>query len=286
MDDDGTQGNESVNDGIFDEIASANHELYASRGQLDKAANDPAVTGKTGGGTPTKQKTQKATTDQDEEEDEGGDNAEGLDTQDFSRETEPKEDTEDTDEAKDEPSQTETKTEAEDIDWKSGLPADPGEFQEKPPEPDENGQIDPLDYTDFLEKKILHRQRVEAYNDKVITATFDAVEKILPEVKTDPAFQQAIRSTFNSTLSGEETVTMARNLRQSIDKVAMANKATGAQNAKTSISIQKNAAVETQGATKKKSTSTKSDNLTKRLQKNDTSAFEELMGNWMEDGKI
>lgn len=285
-DDNGLQGNESVNDGVFEEIAKTNHELYASRGQLDKAANDPAVTGKTGGGTPTKQKTETKTEDEAEEE---GDNAAGLDTQDFSRQpVSSDEETEETNEATTEPSQTETKTETDVLtdEWKTSLPPDPGEFNVEPPKPDEFGQIDPLEYTDFLEQKILHRQKVEAYNEKVITATFNTIEKILPEVKENPAFQAAIRNTYNGTLSGEETINLARQLRASIDEVAGKNKAAGIQSAKTSITVQKNAAVETKGATQKKANTSKADNLTKRLRSNDTSAFEELMDGWMADGKI
>lgn len=282
--------NESVNDGIFSEIASANHELYASRGQLDKAANDPAATGKVGGGTPTKTKTPKQT-DADEDDGEAeGDNAAGLDTQDFSRQPVPSIETEDTDEATGEPSQTKTETQEADATvadtWKTNLPPDPGEFTVKPPTPDEFGQIDPVDYTDYLEAKILHRQKSEAYNDKVITATFDTVEKVLPEIKDNPAFQSAIRNTFYNTLSGDETVALAKELRATIDKVAGVSKAAGVQSAKTSITIQKNAAVETKGATHKKADTSKADNLTKRLKSNDTSAFEELMGNWLEDGKV
>lgn len=282
--------NESVPEGLIEAVASANHETYSKNGTPEKAATDPAATGATGAQNTHKPKTKKADdasqTDLDDDEEEaGGDNADGLDTQDFSRKPVPSTtETDENNEATDttDPSQTNTETKTEAVDWKAGLPPDPGEFKDEPPKPDEFGQIDPLDYTDFLEKKILHRQKVEAYNDKVITHTFDTVEKILPEVKDNPAFQIAIRNTFNSTLSGDETVQLAQQLRESIDKVAGANKAAGIQSAKTSITVQKNAAIETKAPTQKPKETTKSDNLSKRLAKNDTSAFEELMNDWQE----
>lgn len=284
--------NESVNDGIFAEIATKNHETYSKQGTPEKSNTDPAATGKIGGGTPTKTKTPKTNTDEvDDDEEAEGDNAAGLDTQDFSRQPVPSiEQDAETDETTD-PSQTNTETQTEadatvaDT-WKTNLPPDPGEFTVEPPKPDEFGQIDPIDYTNYLESKILHRQKTEAYNDKVISATFDTVEKVLPEIKDNPAFQAAIRNTFYNTLSGDETVALAKELRSTIDKVAGVNKAAGVQSAKTSITIQKNAAVETKGATHKKADTSKADNLTKRLKSNDTSAFEELMGNWLEDGKV
>lgn len=286
MDDDGVQGNESVADGVFEEIAAANHEVYASRGQLDKAANDPAATGATGGGTPAKQK--EKTSDEEEVE---GDNAHGLDTQDFSHEIPVEEaDTTEAQTPSDENSQTNTETQAEaaeEVDWKAGLPPDPGEFTLEAPKPDENGLIDPADYGNYIRSQIRFENSVEKYNEAVINATFETVEKILPEIKTSPAYKTAIKNTFDKTLSGEEVVKLAREFRASIDEIAGKNKAAGVQNAKTSISIQKNAAVETKGASQKPSkTDAKSDNLSKRLSKGDTSAFEELMGNWLEEGKV
>lgn len=282
--------NEAVNDGIFAAVAEQNHETYSSRGQADKAATDPAATGKTGGGTPTKQKTQKPT---DSDEDDGsyeGDNAAGLDEQDYSRQpvpstTEAEEDP--TAETPDATSQTNTETQTVPDDWKNNLPPDPGDFTIEPPKPDDLGQIDPKEYGDYIRQQIRHDSKVEEYNARLITATFDNVEKILPEIKDNPAYQAAIRNTYYGTLNADDTVNLAKELRASIDKIAGESKSAGIQSAKTSISIQKNAAVETKGATQKKSPdSTKSDNLTKRLQKNDTSAFEELMGGWLEDGKV
>ena len=282
--------NESVNDGIFAAVAEANHETYVKNGTPEKSATDPAATGQTGGGTPTKQKTKQNVADDDDGSYEG-DNAEGLDTQDFSRQPVPStteaQAEETTESTTDATSQTNTETETVADDWKNSLPPDPGEFTLEPPKPDDYGQIDPKEYGDYIRAQIRHENRVEEYNAKLITATFDTVEKILPEIKDNAAYQAAIRNTYYGTLSADDTVNLAKELRASIDKVAGENKAAGVQSAKTSITIQKNAAVESKGATQKKSPDTsRSDNLTKRLQKNDTSAFEELMGGWLEEGKV
>ena len=281
MDDDGVQGNESVADGIFEEVAATNREVYAGRGQLDKAEKDPAATGQTGGGTPTKEKTKTNKSDDEEE----GDNANGLDTQDYSREPVPA--TTEADEAPeaDEPLKTETQPEVAD-DWKAALPTDPGEFTLPAPVADENNQIDPIEYGNYIRAQIKHDNLVDEYNAKLITTTFDTVEKILPEIKDSKAFQASIRNTYYSTLNAEDTVNLAKELRSTIDTAKSMAKSAGIQSAKTSITIQKNAAVETKGATQKKATPSKTDNLVKRLQKNDTSAFEELMGDWLEDGKV
>lgn len=281
--------NESVNDGIFAAVAEQNHETYQRNGTPEKATTDPAATGKTGGGTPTKQKTTKQTVADDDDGAYEGDNAAGLDEQDFSRQPVPstiEAPDETTDSTTDATSQTNTETEVAD-NWKETLPPDPGDFTLEPPKPDELGQIDPKEYGDYIRAQIRYENKVEEYNAKLITATFDTVEKILPEIKDDPALQAAIRNTYYGTLNADETVAVAKSLRSSLDKVASTSKSAGIQSAKTSITIQKNAAVESKGATQKKSPDTsRSDNLTKRLQKNDTSAFEELMGGWLDEGKI
>ena len=261
--------NESVNDGIFAAVAEQNHETYQRNGTPEKSTTDPAATGVTGGGTPTKQKNTKQTEADDDDGSYEGDNAEGLDEQDFSRQpvpstTEAEEET--TDSTTDATSQTNTETDTVADDWKNSLPPDPGEFTLEPPKPDDYGQIDPKEYGDYIRAQIRHENRVEEYNAKLITATFDTVEKILPEIKDNAAYQAAIRNTYYGTLSADDTVNLAKELRASIDKVAGENKAAGVQSAKTSITIQKNAAVESKGATQKKSPDTsRSDNLTKRL---------------------
>ena len=285
--------NESVNQDIFEAVAEANHELYERNGTPQKSLTDPAQTGETGGGKAIKSKTKEQAEDL-------ADNSAGKDEQDFSHQPVPsiaedqetKTETEtETETAKESETDSELKTETEtktvvDEDWRVGLPGDPGEFLMKAPEPDEFGQINPQDYSDYIRAQIRHDGKVDKYNADLITKTFDVVDSILPEIKENSAYQSAIRNTYFGTLSPEDTVNLAKEFRSTIDKIAGDNKTKGIQSAKTSITILKNAAVETKGATQKKSDTSKSDNLTKRLQKNETSAYEELMESWLEEGKV
>lgn len=279
--------NETVNDGVFTEIAAQNHESFAAKGVADRSATDPAATGQTGGGTPTKQKTKTNTTDEDDGEPEG-DNAAGLDEQDFSRQpvpatTEP----ETTDEATGtEPSQTKTETNTEvDDNWKASLPPPPPEFNRPAPQPDEEGRIDPQEYTDYVTERAMAKMRTENYNHMVIDRSFEEAEKVLPEMKANPIVAGLVKNAYLANVySGQEAdvVQIARDVKT----LLAGSKADGVQNAKVSITKQKNATVESKGSTQKKATPSKSDNLDRRLKANDNSAFEELMGDWLERGKV
>lgn len=277
--------NESASDGVFAEIAAQNHESFAAKGVADRSATDPAATGQTGGGTPTKTKTKTADDDSDEPQ---GDNAAGLDEQDFSRQpvpatTEP----ETTDEATEpEPSQTNTETNTEVADdWKKTLPPPPPEFTLEPPQPNEEGQIDPVEYTNYVKEAAKAEMRTENYNRMVIDRSFEEAEKVLPQMKTSPIIAGLVKNAYLANVySGQDVdvVQIARDLKQELAGF----KAEGVQSAKTSITKQKNATVESKGSTQKKAAPSKSDNLDKRLRANDTSAFEELMDSWLEGGKV
>lgn len=282
--------NESVPDGLIEAVASANHETYSKQGTPDKVAKDPAATGATGaqgGVKPLKPKTNTETEIDDAEEEDAGDNAEGLDEQDFSRQPVSSETTDDETEATTtEPLQTNTETQtAEDDAWKKDLPSPPPEFKLTAPKPDEFGQIDPQDYTTYVTEKAKAEIRQESYNQLVVTRSFEEAEKVLPELKTNPVIQGLVRQTYLSQVySGEapDVVKVARDIKSLLGGA----KSEGVQSAKTSITIQKNAAVETKGATQKKASPSKADNLVKRLAKNDTSAFEELMSDWQTNKKV
>lgn len=279
--------NESVPDGLIEAVAAANHETYSKNGTPDKSASDPAANANiTGAQNTHKPKTNKQTQTEETEEYEGDD--EGLDTQDFSRKPVPsRTEVEDTETG--EPSKTETNTEAEkpsDYDWLAELPQAPEEKEILPPKPDEFGQIDPVEYADYLEARLDQKRKIDDHNRTVITKAFDAVEKILPEVKDTPSLQKVIRNTFLANSNPVEIVDLARELRTTLDGKTQAGKTQGIQNAKSSITIQKNAAVETKSPTQKTQTSSKNDTLAKRLAKNDTSAFEELMSDWQQNNKV
>jgi hypothetical protein len=282
--------NESVPDGLLEAVASTNHELFQKQGRSDRNATDPAQTAVNGAqNTKTQKQTKAVSEDTSDDEEEGGDNADGLDIQDFSRQPVPSTtQTEETETS--EPSQTETQTEAEtpsDYDWMAELPQAPETVEIKPPQPDEYGQIDPVAYADYVEARVDQKNKLDNYNKEVITKSFEAVEKILPEVKSDPSLQTAIRSVYLANRNPVEVVDLARSFRKAFDANRQTGKTEGIKSAKTSITVQKNAAVETKSPTQKtQSSSPKNDNLTKRLARGDTSAFEELMNDWQENKKV
>jgi hypothetical protein len=277
--------NESVPTGLLDAVASANDEHYREKGVGERTKTDPANTQ-----TKTTQKqTQKASTGEDFSEDgDPGDNEDGLDTQDFTRKPVPSRT--EVEEPTNEPSQTETKTETEtpsDYDWLSELPTPPEEVEIKPPTPDEFGNIDPVEYGDYLEARLDQKRKLDSHNTTVVTKAFDAVEKILPEVKDTPALQKIIRTTFFANNNPIEIVDLARELRTTLDGKTQAGKTAGIQNAKTSIEIQKKAAVETKSPSQKTAPKTNKDTtFERRLARGDTDAFEALMTDWQSQNKV
>jgi len=282
--------NESISDGLLEAVAAANHETFSKNGTPDRSTTDPAANADIKGAQNThKPKTNKQTEVEDEDEGYEGDNANGLDTQDFSRKPVPSQ-TEAEESETTEPSKTDTQTEAEkpsDYDWLAELPQAPDKVDIQPPQPDEYGQIDPVAYGDYLEKRLDQKNQIDNYNKTVLTKAFEAIEKILPEVKGDKSLQTAIRSVFLANRNPVEIVDLARSFRSAFDANRQTGKTEGIKNAKTSIEIQKNAAVETKSPTKKATpTTSKDQTLDRRLAKNDTSAFEELMNDWQANGKV
>lgn len=190
--------------------------------------------------------------------------------------------------------ETETKEAETTPDWKPNLPAPP-QFNLPAPEINDEGYVTnmtPEQYQNYIVEKTKFEMRAEAYNERVETQALDAAEKILPEIKTNPAVRQMVENArVASILNGrqinsyEAAKTVKEALGISPTKLAEA-KAEGAQNAKVSITTQKNAAVETTGSTKKKVDNTKNTQLTKRLKAGEESAFVELMDQWDKDGKL
>lgn len=226
------------------------------------------------------------------------DEEEEPDTQDFSRT--PADEPEDTVEkpAATEPSKTETETpvaESEVEAWKKTLPSPPPAYAGKQPEVDEQGQITnmtPQEYTQYITEVAKADLRQEMYVSNVENQALDYAEKILPEIKTNPAVRQMVQNArVASIINGQQidAVTAALQVKEALGitttKLAEA-KAEGAQNAKTSITIQKNAAVETKGASQTKPQANRADKLAKRLKAGDNEAFVELFDGWEKEGKI
>jgi hypothetical protein len=231
--------------------------------------------------TKTETKTQTNTKS---EEEVTPDEEQGTDTQDFSRETETPTEPETPEPA--EPSQTETKTEPEPVndDWKLTLPPPPPAFAIPAPTPDEDGNISPEAYTEYVTEKAKAEMRQENYLQQVENRALDEAEKILPELKTNPLVRTMLQNTrVAQVVNGQEgdAVSAAREIRALLGEA----KASGANNAKTQITITKNAQVETPNNQTKPQPS-KADKLDKRLKAGDDSAFAELFEIMAEEGKL
>jgi hypothetical protein len=260
-------------DGVFDVISSEEHELPATVAPETKTEK-PAETPK----AETTPKADAKTNTEDEVE-----SPFVGDEQDFSR-NRPKE-TE-----SEEPLKTETETpQAEtEVDWKTTLPPAPVPYQGPTPEVDENGQLTNMtaqEYAQYIQESTKSEWRQEMYTQHVENRSLDEAEKLLPELKTDPVVRSMVQNIrIASVINGEavDTYEAAKQV-----KALLSNyKTLGAQNAKTQITIQKNAAVETQGATQKKAAPNRADKLDKRLKSGDDTAFAELFDIMSEEGKI
>lgn len=194
--------------------------------------------------------------------------------------------------------ETETKTQAEsqevetppsadDDTWKATLPQAPQEFNLPAPEFDEDGNVTNMTGQEFLQytaQYAAHQARVEAYNDSFIHRSLDAAESILPEMGSDQGIRNMVQNlVVANTLNGNNYT--AVDAAREVKALLGAAKTEGAQNQRTSITIQKNAAVETP-SNQQKTEPTKADKLAKRLKANDASAFDELMEVWVEDGLV
>lgn len=191
-------------------------------------------------------------------------------------------------------SQTEESTEVEVEDWQQKLPPAPQPYQGPIPEFDpETGQItnmDPTQYEQYMRETAKAEFRMEQYQTTVDNLAMDAAEKVLPEIKTNPAIRTMVENArIASVINGEQisAVDAAKQVRDALgispEKLSAARNE-GAQNAKASITTQKAAALET-GSTQVQEEDPQVE-LTRRINRGDDDAFAELLGMWEETGKI
>lgn len=191
-------------------------------------------------------------------------------------------------------SKTETQTDADVDNWKAQLPPPPTPYQGPVPELDpETGQITNMsaqEYATYMRESTKAELRSELYTQMVETQSFNVAEQILPELKTNPSVRKLVEDArVASIINGQQidTVEAAKLVREALGlapaKIADA-RAQGAQNAKASIEVQKNASLETSSSQKADSTSDKVTTLQKRIQRGDDEAFVELLNVWEEKG--
>lgn len=193
-----------------------------------------------------------------------------------------------------EPLQTEKPTEAVIDNWKASLPPPPAPYQGIVPQVDqETGQItnmSPVEYATYMRESTKAEIKQEAYTSYVENHALSVAETILPEIKTNPAVRMMVENArVASILTGNhiDTVQAAKQVREALgiapQQIAQAQ-AAATKNAKASITIQKNAALET-GSTQVQ-TEDNSKEIMQRIKRGDDDAFAELLGSWEEQGKI
>lgn len=174
-------------------------------------------------------------------------------------------------------------------DWLKTLPPPPQDLQLKQPEYDEDGNVINMtgpEFMNYVQQATLQATRVDSYNRMFLDRSLQAAEEILPEMKTNENIRKMVQNqVVAATMNGENftAVDAARSVKSLIGTA----KSEGANSAKTSITIQKNAALETPSNQPKPDEKSQADkNLTKRLKSNDKTAYDELLANWIEDGII
>lgn len=198
----------------------------------------------------------------------------------------------------DETSKTENQTEQEFPDWHKELPPPPPEYEGKKPEYNDQGQIvnmNPQEYEEYILGVTKAANAKDNYNLTVETKALDVAERILPDMKSNQAIRQMVESArIASILKGNpiDTVQAALQVRDALGiapERLQAAKAEGANNAKASITVQKNAALEngsSQAETPKETKAKQVTELQKRVARGDDLAFAELLGVLDDEGKI
>jgi hypothetical protein len=180
-----------------------------------------------------------------------------------------------------EPSKTETET-PEPIDWQQFIPK--AETEVQMPQPREDGTLDPQEYENYILAKA--EARLEAKNaiQTAMQRSLEKAEEILPEMKTDPKIAALVQktATAQAVTSGQVDFIAAAN---ELKEVLGLTKTQAENNVRTSVEIQKNAALETGSATKASEPS-KGQVIADRINAGDEDAFIELIDMWQEEGVL
>lgn len=216
----------------------------------------------------------------------------GDDTQDHSRLPVPEPETEEVAE----PSKTEEAAEAAvEDDWTPILPPELPPFNLPAPQFNEEGFITNMDaaqYQQYIVEKAKYEMKQEMHGLQFENQALDAAEKILPEIKTNPSIRSMVENIrVASILTGKQvnSYEAAKQVKEALGlsqtKVAAA-RAEGERNAKSSITVQKKAALQTNGSSQPAPNKAKNRELSQRLNRGDTDAYAELFDIWQEEGKL
>lgn len=174
---------------------------------------------------------------------------------------------------------------AQETDWRTSLPPQPIATNVPFPERDEDGNVDPAAYEDYILSKAEQRLEMKNYNMTVESRALDAAELILPEIKTNPQIRQMVEDIrVAQVVNGQSGDTVAA--AQQIKALIGSAKALGAQNSKASIEVQRNATLETSGSSQPSASNVKGEKIADRINKGDDDAFIELLDIWQGEGYL
>lgn len=182
-----------------------------------------------------------------------------------------------------EPSQPQTQT-PEPIDWMQFVPSTSVEVT--PPTPDENGNVDRQEWSDYLVAKAKQEAKTELRAEDAQRASInrglDQAETILPEMKTNPKIAELVRNSAYANLVQGQAPDFT-SAAQTIKELMGGVKAEATNNANVHIETQKIASVENGSSTTPASPDHGRD-LADRINNNDQDAFVELIDEWQKQG--
>lgn len=262
-------------DGVFDAIEAGDNVIVDEPVQTEAVAEAAEAESTTAEATETK-------TDETSEEEVTPETVEPVKAETTETETQ-------------EPSKIETETsDAEVENWAETLPPPPVPYNGPVPEVNEEGVIvnmTPEQYATWQRETLKAELREESYQSFVENRSLEVAEKVLPEMKTNPLIRQMVQNArVASVMNGQaiDNVEAAKQVREALGiapaKIAEAE-ARAAKNAKASITVQKQAALET-SSTQKGPDTDKMDALQKRVQRGDDTAFVELLDIWTKSGQL
>lgn len=180
-----------------------------------------------------------------------------------------------------EPSQTEPETPA--FDWNQFLPEPLAPAPA--PQPDENGQV-PMDQFErhLIDKAKAELRGEEALRNGVLNQVTTA-EEILPEMKTNPQVALLVRNqALAAAMSGEQPDIIRA--AQAVKDIMGEARVQATNNAQASITIQKNAALESGASTRPAQGDNRGAEIADRINAGDDDAVVELLDIWSEQGVV
>lgn len=176
------------------------------------------------------------------------------------------------------------------------LPPEPQPYDGPQPQVDpETGQIvnmTPEQYATYMRETTKAEMRHDLWVQQSENASLEAAEKILPEIRTNPAIRQLVENARLASVLSYQPVSAfeaAKTVREALGispEALSTARAEGKQSAKTSIEIQKVAAPISSAATTNTGSDDEVSTLQKRIKRGDDEAVAQLLDIWDEKGTL